>query len=142
MATNLIYGDTERLLAWAQERMGMPFKFDAHCIGIEREGELSAVVVYDNFGEVDCNIHVVSDGSGSWLTKNLLSAVFVYPFVQLGLNRVTALVPAKNTEALSFDLHLGFVREGYHPKALPDDDLISLGMLRENCRFLPKGAHQ
>ncbi|WP_369674540.1 hypothetical protein, partial [Enterococcus faecium] len=56
------------------------------------------------------------------------------PFVQWNLRRVTGLVPAKNADALRFDLHLGFEREGYLKHALPDDDLIVLGMTRE--RFI------
>ena len=37
--------------------------------------------------------------------------------------------------------HLGFVREGFHPKAGPGgSDLISLGMLRDTCRFIPKAT--
>ena len=63
---------------------------------------------------------------------------FMHPFAQWGLRRVTGLVPAKNTDALRFDLHLGFKQEGYLRHALPDDDLVLLGMLRENCRFIPE----
>ena len=32
--------------------------------------------------------------------------------------------------------------EGYHPHGMPDDDLISLGMLRSNCRFIPREFRQ
>ena len=54
------------------------------------------------------------------------------------MRRVTALVPAKNTAALRFDLHLGFKQEGVVRHALPDDDIIILGLLREDCRFIPQ----
>ena len=135
----LIYGQEDRLLPWAQDRIGVTFRRDAYTLGLEKAGELVAVVVYDSFGEVDCNMHIASDGTSAWMNKSLLVSAFAYPFIQLKLNRVTGLVPAKNELALKFDEHLGFVREGYHPKGCKDDDLISLGMLRENCRFIPKG---
>jgi RimJ/RimL family protein N-acetyltransferase len=139
MSSKLIYGEENRLLPWAQERIGVSFRRDAYTIGLERDGEIVAVVVYDSFSEADCCMHIASDGTGKWMNKSLLVAAFAYPFVQLQLRRVTGMVPAKNVAALNFDEHLGFVREGYHPNALPDDDLVSLGMLREDCRFLPGG---
>lgn len=139
MPANLIYGQEERLLPWASERIGMTFRNDAYTIGLERDGNLVAVVVYDTFSAADCCMHIASDGTGAWMNKSLLVSAFSYPFIQLGLRRVTGMVPAKNTQALAFDEHLGFVREGYHPHALPNDDLVSLGMLKSTCRFIPQG---
>lgn len=139
MTTRLIYGEEHRLLPWAQARIGVSgFRRDAYTIGLERGGELVAVVVFDNFSDTDCNMHIASDGTRRWLSKELLVSAFSYPFIQLGLARVTGLVPASNAQALAFDEHLGFVREGYHPKAAAGEDMISLGLLREHCRFIPK----
>ena len=135
----LLYGEDERLLPWATERVGVPsFRHDARTIGYENDDGLVAVVVFDGFSPVDVNMHIASDGSSRWLTRELLTASFAFPFIQCGLRRVTALVPARNTAALKFDEHLGFRREGYHPQAGKDGDLVSLGMLKEWCRFLPK----
>lgn len=139
MATNLIYGEEERLLPWAQERVGVTFRPDAKTIGLERDGELRAVVIFDGFSPGDCNMHIASDGTRAWMSKSLLLSAFAYPFVQLKLRRLTGLVPANNADALAFDEHIGFVREGYHPEAGPNGtDLISMGLLRRNCRFIAK----
>jgi RimJ/RimL family protein N-acetyltransferase len=116
--------------------VGVKFRTDAYCIGLERDGEVCAVVVFDGFSECDCNIHIASDGTKRWMSRDLLLAAFAYPFVQLGLRRVTGLVPAKNSEALRFDQHLGFIIEGRCHDALPDDDLMVLGMTRSRCRFI------
>lgn len=135
----LIYGDDERLLPWAQQRVGVvDFRADAHTIGYEHDGKVVAVVVFDDFSHHDVNMHIASDGTGRWLTRELLVAAFAYPFIQCGLRRITALVPARNTRALKFDEHIGFRREGYHPKAAKDGDLVSLGLLREHCRWIPQ----
>lgn len=140
MASELIYGQESRLLPWAQERVGVGFRRDAYTIGLERDGELVAVVVFDNFSECDCNMHIASDGTRAWMSKRLLLAAFAYPFEQLGFRRVTGLVPASNTAALAFDEHIGFRREGLHPYAAPDGgDLVSLGLLKEHCRFIDRG---
>lgn len=141
MTTELIYGQEDRLLQWAQERIGVAFRRDAYTIGLEKDGALVAVVVYDGFSETDCNMHIASDGTRAWMNKALLLAAFAYPFTQLGLLRVTGLVPAHNADALAFDEHIGFVREGFHPKAGPGgSDLVSLGLLRDNCRFISKAT--
>lgn len=139
MATQLIYGQEERLLPWAKERIGVDFRRDAYSIGLERDGELVAVVAFDNFSKNDLCMHIASDGTKRWLNKEFLVSAFSYPFIQLGLPRVTGLVPEHNKDAIAFDEHLGFVREGYHPEAWPyGGGLISMGMLRKSCRFIPK----
>lgn len=140
MTARLIYGEEERLLAWASQRSGVTYRRDAYTLGLERDGEIRAAVVFDTFSETDCCMHIASDGTRAWMSKDLLLSAFAYPFTQLRLLRVTGLVPADNEDALRFDEHLGFVREGYHPKAGPGGkDLISMGLLREACRFIPKG---
>lgn len=135
----LIFDRQEELLRWAAEVIGIErFRADARAIGLARDsGELRAVVVYDTLSKTDCHMHVASDGSGRWLSREFLVHAFSYPFIQLKLRRVTAMVPASNEAALKFDRHIGFVDEGFHPAALPGDDIRSLGMLREACRFIP-----
>ena len=136
---DLIYGHEDRLLPWAQERIGVTFRKDAYTLGIERDGAIAAVVVFDNFSECDCHMHIASDGTKAWMSKALLLSAFAYPFQQLGLLRITGMVVSGNADALAFDENLGFEREGFHPKAGPHgEDLISLGMLRKNCRFIPR----
>lgn len=137
MTSKLIYGQEERLLPWAAKATNVPgFRRDAYAIGLERDDELCAVVVFDTFSQTGCNMHIASDGTRRWMNKELLLSAFAYPFVQLGLKRVTGIVPARNTAALSFDEHLGFVREGLCRDGFPDDDMVILGMLRKDCRFI------
>jgi RimJ/RimL family protein N-acetyltransferase len=137
MTTKLIYGEEERLLPWACERIGIrSFRKDAQAIGLERDGKLVAVVVYDTFSSCDCSMHVASDGSGKWLTRAFLRAAFLHPFVQWGYRRVTSPIAESNEKAIRFNKHLGFQQEGYHPYGAPDGALVTLGLLRENCRYL------
>lgn len=142
MSGTVIYGEEHRLLPWASERIGVSgFRRDAYTLGLERDGALMAVVVFDTFSATDCNIHIASDGSARWMSKELLLRTFAYPFTQLGLRRITGLVAARNADALRFDLHLGFVQEGVCRQAAEDGgDIIILGMLRSECRFIPKEA--
>lgn len=134
----IVHDDIPGMLAWAAEVIGIPrFKVDARAFGVKRRGQLCAVVVYDCFSECDCNMHVASDGSHTWLTRNVLLHAFGYPFIELKLRRVTALIPAKKTHAMKFNEKLGFRLEGHCPDAMPDDDIYIRGMTRKECRFIP-----
>jgi RimJ/RimL family protein N-acetyltransferase len=137
MAT-LTYDNQDKLIAWASECIGFTPRSDAQAMGWVEGERLIAVTVWDGFSECDCNIHVASNRTGHWLTRGFLRASFAHPFIQWKMRRVTALVPASNARAIRFDLHLGFEREGLIRHALPDDDLIVMGMLRENCRHIPE----
>lgn len=136
----LIYNDPERLKAWALERYpDAAVDGDTHALGYEIDGKLVVVCLFNGFTRWECNIHVVTDGSRRWCSRGFLAAVFAYPFRQLGLQRVTALVPAKNTDALVLDIRLGFKPEGVKRAAYGDDDLVVLGMTRDSCKWLPEG---
>lgn len=139
MGAKVIYGQDERLVPWALKKIGIvAFRPDACAIGLERDGELVAVTVFDNFSDVDCHIHIASDGTRRWINRELLARTFWYPFVQLKLKRLTGMVEEDNAAALAFDLHLGFEREGYHPRAGTNGKaMISLGLLRDRCIYIP-----
>jgi RimJ/RimL family protein N-acetyltransferase len=81
-------------------------------------------------------MHVASDGKSRWLTRGTLAALFAYPLVQLGYRRVTSLIASRNTVSQQFCKHLGFKVEGYCRNAMKDDDVLVMGMLREDCRFI------
>jgi len=128
-----------QLIRWADHAIGGGnFREDAKCLGLVKGDEVLGVVVYEGFSRFNVNMHVASDGSRRWLTRGFMAAAFAYPFIQCGLQRVTGLVPASNREALDFDLRLGFRPEGRMRLALHNDDMIVLGMLREECPFIPK----
>ncbi|HLV15988.1 MAG TPA: GNAT family protein [Pseudomonas sp.] len=135
----LIYGQDDVLLPWAAQKIGIErFRDDARAIGQSRNGVINAVVVFDAFTACDMNMHVASDGTGHWLTRELLVHAFAYPFITCKRRRVTLLIASRNTKSLRFASHLGFRYEGYFRHAMPDDDIVALGMLREHCRYIPK----
>lgn len=140
MESRLIFDDGQRLLDWAQQQIGNDgFRPEATAIGYEVDHQLHAVAVYEAFSKYDCDIHVAVADSGRHLTRGVLAAVFAYPFIQLGLLRITGRVIEGNVQALAFDHKLGFVTEGYHPNAAgPGKGIYTLGMLRNSCRFLAK----
>jgi len=105
-------------------------------IGLERNGELVAGVLYEDYNGANLLMHVASDGSAQWMTPGYLRVCFEYPFGKLGCKRVTGIVPSINRRALMFDERLGFKVEARLTDAHPDGDLIVLSMKRDECRWI------
>lgn len=144
MSSVILYDQQERMLDWAAEHMGYPgfrFRADAKAIGREVNGEIVGVVVFDTFSDGDCLIHVVSDGSRRWFSREFVVRAMAYPFLQLNFRGITALVLADNARSLAMCRHFGFTAEGRLRRRGPKgQDIIVFGLLREECRWLqPRG---
>lgn len=135
----MLFQQDRRLLDIAEPALGVTFDPGAHAIGLGSEDgrRVRAVSIFERFTEGECHIHLWTDGSGHALSMNFLRCSFWYPFVELKLRRLTGLVPSNNEKALRLDMKLGFKEEGRMREALPDCDIVVLGMLRRECRFIP-----
>lgn len=134
----LLLNDAERLIPWAEKAIGVSFFSDARAIGWGDDETIRAAAIYDRWSDIDCSVHLASDRTGRWMTRQFLAAGFHYPFITNGLRRITGLVQADNPEALRLDLHMGWKREGILREAGENGcDIILLGMLRSECRFIP-----
>lgn len=106
----------------------------------DRTGDLVAGVVFNDYTGRNIDMHVA--GVGAWCRPYFFGECFRYPFEQLKVRRVTSRTPADNPLALKFVRALGFRQEGCVRAALEGDvDLIILGMLREQCRWLGVGKN-
>jgi RimJ/RimL family protein N-acetyltransferase len=132
----VILNERDRCAEWARQRIPHVPSWGEWCeaIGLEEDGELLAVVVFNLYSGADIAMHIAAVPGRRWMTREFLRVAFRYPFVQLGCRRVSGYVPASNADAQRFDEHLGFRREGLMRHALPDDDIIVYGMLREEAR--------
>ena len=113
---------------------GGPFK-EYTAIGLVRNNELVAGVIYTFYTGANICMHVGAKPGRMWLNREFLHACFDYPFNELKCRRVTGLVPKKNKQARRFDEHLGFTLEGMMRHALADDDICVYGLLKENCKW-------
>lgn len=107
-----------------------------YIIGLLKGGEIIGTVVYSHhrFSDIEIHIHTVDK---SWCNRRTLKAIFKYPFVELGLNRCTAITDPAAPAVCYFLKRIGFVEEGRLRNILSNkDDLIILGMTREECRWI------
>lgn len=143
MGKKLLIQNDERVGDWVKARVptlelgATPYTG----IGLLNEGgQLIAGVVYDTFVGTSIDMHVAAVPGRRWMSRRFLGEVFRYPFMQLGVRRVTGRVPASNEDARRFDEHIGFKLEGVIRKQLPnEEDLLIYGMLKEECRWLKVG---
>lgn len=132
----MIVFDVERIGPWVCARAGGTY-FPGACqgIGLERDGELIAGVLYDQFNGRAIQMHVAAVGR-RWLNREYLRICFDFPFNQLKVQKLIGLVDSTNADALRFDQHLGFVEEARLTDAGSKADLIILTMTRQQCRWL------
>lgn len=131
----LVTDNQEYLKGWLSKVLGIQFSEYARFIGQEIDGEVQAVVGYDNILDNSCCMHI-----GAlvpyWANKDFLWASFDYPFNILKVKVILALVSSNNEEALRLDRHLGFVDKAYIEDAHVDGDLVILAMRKEDCKWL------
>jgi len=136
----LVYDNHSEICEWAS--MGIfgvadMFDRDSYAIGVMDNGRLIAGVIYNNYYpgiSIEMSIYSVDK---RWATRQNLKAFFHYPFIELGLKRVTTLCSANEGDIMLFNQRLGFSKEGYHPEAHDSgDDAVSFGMVKKNCRWL------
>lgn len=132
------------LLEWARTRCGVSgptWSPESEAVGVLDNGELRAVVVYNDFRGDACAMHIASDHTRQWATRNILGGLFGYAFIYKRMNRAVAVVPAANRNAILTAVKLGFQFEGrLRAAAVDGSDAVLLSMLRDECLWLDEDA--
>ncbi len=126
--------DTVKVLRFVQQHVPLAACANMTGIGLERDGELVAGVIYEGYNGFNVWMHVAIPGR---ITPSYLRYCFHYPFIELGCRRVSGYVEASNKAARRFDEHLGFQQEAVlHGAASDGGDVILYRMTREDCRYV------
>ena len=127
---------TGRVFAFVNALTPLPMVAGMTAIGLERDGELIAGVLYEGFNAHNAWMHIASVPTAR-CTREYLMACMAYPFVQCGVKRVRGYVNASKLPARRFIGHLGFEPEAVLQGAADDGgDVIIYVMPRENCRYV------
>jgi RimJ/RimL family protein N-acetyltransferase len=98
------------------------------------DSELVAGVLYEDFNGANVICHIA--GVGNWATRQFLALIYDYPFMQLGVRRITVPVAGDNAKSIQMVEHMGFTLECTLAQATPGADLHLYRMWREDCRYL------
>jgi RimJ/RimL family protein N-acetyltransferase len=137
------YGDDAEIATWVHARIPhMPTGFaNMKTIGIcADDGSPRGAVVYHEYRGNDIQMSCAAD-SRRWLTHDILRVLFAYPFEQLGVDRVTACVPASNRHTRRFVEGIGFQVEGIMRQGFRGDDCVIYGLLRAECKWIKGENH-
>ena len=128
--------DTLRVLKFLQQHTPLAACANMSSIGLERDGELVAGVIYEGYNGYNVWMHVAIAGR---ITLPSPRYAFHYPFIELGCRRVSGRVEASNTKSRRFSEHLGFKQEAVLRGAASDGgDVILYRMTREECRYVAR----
>lgn len=139
----LLYGADKDVAEWTALQFGQPKDYFNPCcaIGIIEGNKIIAGVIFNNQKKSGGNPYMLEMTVASidrrWATRHNLRALFSYPFIQLGLERVNTQCDSTDEGAIMFNKRLGFIEEGSARKAFPTgSDAILFGMLKGECKWL------
>lgn len=134
--SSVIVSNPARVWEYVHRQVPVPIVAGMKGLGLERDGELIAGVLYEGYNRINVWMHVAATPGKRW-SMEFLRYCFYYPFVELGCKRVSGYVEASNLAARRFDEHLGFEREAVLRGAASDGgDVILYVMWRDKCRYL------
>lgn len=133
------YAEANELAEFMLERAYVQPTPDMKCMAWREGGKNLMVVAFNAFMGRVCQIHVAMADGFHFSPREFLRALFHHAFVTFGVRKLLGIVNSKNTRALRYDLHIGFVEE-YRLHGLHDDggDIVIVSMTPEQCRYLEK----
>jgi RimJ/RimL family protein N-acetyltransferase len=134
----IVFEQDVRLLAFASAVLNVRFDpaQSSWISNVQKDGAPLAVVVYTRFSPYNCEMSIATDGGRSWATRPFLRECYRYPFVQIGLQRVTGVVEDGNESALRLNRKLGHVEEARLKAWFGDKDGIVFRLLKDECKWL------
>lgn len=138
---SVVYGADREVGEWAAERIpGGYLGPDAKALGVVKNGNLIAGVIYDNFNGVNVEMSIATEPGSFWADRSTLHSVFHYPFVTMGCEAVTISVAMSNVKSLNLVTKLGFEPEAIIGFAARDgSSLLILKMFKDKCRWIDYG---
>lgn len=106
-------------------------------IGLVRDGEIVAGVLYEGFTGHNIWMHVAAKPGRLWANRPFLETCFKHAFDALGCRRVSAWVEDSNEASRKLVQHLGWKLETKLKGAARDGgDVCLYVMWRDDCKYL------
>jgi L-amino acid N-acyltransferase YncA len=134
---NLVFEPRELMMQWAIAKIpgGTPMKQsqDWQVIGLADETRLRCVALYHDFRDNSIEMSIAAD-TPKWASRGNIRAFLHYPFCQLGVGHVRAVIRVDNKRSRKMVERLGFKLEGVLRHAAKDGkNLILYGMIRKEA---------
>ena len=129
MGWHIVQGDS--IGVWVAKQTEGSYHYDAQSIGLERDGNIIAGVIYESFMDTSITCHIAIAGK---VNKKYLRAIFSYPFRVCNVEKIIAPVIGDNHKSIKLVKNMGFTEEARIKRS--NGDMIFFTMLKDNCKFL------
>lgn len=118
---------------WVAEQISGTYHQGSTAIGLKRNGEIVAGVLYENWNGKSLTAHMAVTGL---LTPGYIAAIFDYAYRVCGVAKVICPVDQTNKRSMKLLRNMGFVAEAKLKNAAPDGDILLYTLDRADCRFI------
>ena len=105
----------------------------SQAIGLERDGEIVAGVIYESWNGKSITCHIAIERR---ISAEFLHVTTNYAFVTCGAYKVIAPVESNNHRSVRFVLSIGFVEEGRILNGCPGGDIMFFTLTADRCKYL------
>lgn len=140
---SIVVGKDDIVGAWVCREIGKLWVPTAgRALGwVDDSGKLIAGVTFTNFDGVNVLVDCAALPKSRWLDRRALWSIFHYCFEQLGVVRVTAMVPENNNKSIKLVEGIGFKFEARLERAAPQGyAMLVFTMFDSDCRWLSRKA--
>ena len=109
------------------------FQERSRSIGLKKDGEFIAGVIYENWHGRSITCHIAVTGR---MTPAYLFAIFDYPFNVCKVGKIIVPVSSANLTSIRFVEKMGFHEEARIKDSMADGDMVILTMPKERCKYL------
>lgn len=132
MGWNIVQG--AEIGAWVADKInGIYHSESSSAIGLQKDGNTIAGVIYENWNKASIFCHIAIEGR---LTKAYLKAIFDYPFNVCKVDKIIVPVVSTHDKSIKLVKNMGFEEEARIANASEHGDIVFLTLTKENCRFL------
>lgn len=119
---------------WVAKRIrGGYFAERSQAIGLEKNTDLVAGVIYENWNQRSIVCHIAIEER---ITPTFLGTIFHYPYNVCQVEKIIVPVGADNEGSKRLVEKMGFAEEARIKDACVEGDLIFYTLLRDKCKFL------
>ena len=133
--------DTPTVTTWVANMADADPRLTVGAVGWLRDDDLTCGAFYENYTRRSITA-TIAVAPGAVVPKEFLRAIFHYPFVQLGCEKIVALIAENNWKSQNLVDKMGFVKEAVVDNYYPEGDLFIYTMTKPQCRFLEKDDGQ
>jgi hypothetical protein len=131
----VISSDFNPISQWVAERAGCSIPNMGSAIGQFSGEDIVAGVMYENFTGASVTATIAVE-PGTILNKDFMRLIFEYPFKQLGVKKMFAIVSDANEKSINFVTRCGFIEETRVKDYYESGDAIVFACTPESCRWL------